>query len=156
MTELTQDTAQQLLDVVPLVMRTIRSKLRELRSAEISVPQFRALVYINRHDGASLSDLTVHIGLTLPSMSKLIDGLVNRKLVNRIAHSTDRRRVCLSLTAQGQDELNTAYKHTQRFLASKLSALAEEDLATISQAMKALKDLFLLEHEDELTPQPER
>ena len=156
MTELTQDTAQQLLDVVPLVMRTIRSKLRELRAAEISVPQFRALVYINRHDGASLSDLTVHIGLTLPSMSKLIDGLVNRKLVNRLTHNTDRRRIRLSLTPQGRDELNAAYKHTQKFLASKISTLAVEDLVAISQVMKTLKELFLLEHEEELIPETER
>lgn len=156
MPDLTQDTTQQLLEVVPLVMRTIRSKLRELRAAEISVPQFRALIYINRHDGASLSDLTVHIGLTLPSMSKLIDGLVNRKLVSRHVHSTDRRRVRLSLTAQGRDELNAAYKHTQKFLASKMSTLALEDLVAISRAMKSLKELFLLEHEEELTPETER
>ena len=111
-----QETARQVLDVVPLVMRTIRAKLRERRAADINVPQFRAMAYINRNDGASLSDLAAHIGLTLPSMSKLIDGLVNRKLVSREADSCDRRRVCLSLTSQGRDEMNAAYKYSQKFL----------------------------------------
>jgi hypothetical protein len=44
------------------------------------MPQFRTLAVIDRNANASLSDVTEHIGLTLPSMSKLVDGLVARKL----------------------------------------------------------------------------
>lgn len=156
MAQVVQDTAQQVLDVIPLVMRTIRTKLRERRAADINVPQFRAMVYINRNNGASLSDLAAHIGLTLPSMSKLIDGLVNRKLVSRDADRRDRRRVCLSLTSQGQDELNAAYKHSQKFFVDRMSGLAEEDLKTISRAMQILRGVFLLEREEEPVLQVER
>ena len=156
MTQMVQETARQVLDVVPLVMRTIRTKLRERRAADINVPQFRAMAYINRNDGASLSDLAAHIGLTLPSMSKLIDGLVNRKLVSREADSRDRRRVCLSLTSQGRDEMNAAYKYSQKFFVDKMSGLAEEDLKTISRAMQILRGLFLLEREEEPVLQAER
>jgi DNA-binding MarR family transcriptional regulator len=156
MTQIPQSAANQVLEVVPLVMRTIRAKLRERRAADISVPQFRAMVYINRHDGASLSDLAIHIGLTLPSMSKLIDGLVNRGLVNRDAHSKDRRKVRLSLTPQGRDEMNAAYNHTQKFLTDQMSRLADEDLEAISRAMQALRGLFLLDREEESILQAER
>ncbi len=148
MTRIVQDTSQQVLDVVPLVMRTIRAKLRERRAADISVPQFRAMAYINRHEGASLSDLSTHIGLTLPSMSKLIDGLVSRKLISRTNDSQDRRRVCLALTPQGHEELKAAYSHTQEYLAEKMSRLAEEDIKAISRAMQVLKELFTLEREE--------
>ena len=148
MTKVAQDTAQQILDVVPIVMRTIRAKLRERRAADISVPQFRAMAYINRHDGASLSVLSAHIGLTLPSMSKLIDGLVSRKLINRTGHNEDRRKVCLSLTPQGHEELNAAYGHTQKYIAEKMSSLAEDDLKAIAHAMYVLRDLFMLEREE--------
>ena len=148
MTKIIQDTAQQVLDVVPIVMRTIRAKLRERRAADISVPQFRAMSFVNRHDGASLSDLSTHIGLTLPSMSKLIDGLVSRNLISRAGHSEDRRRVCLSLTPQGHDELSAAYEHTQKYIAEKMSNLAEDDLKAVSRAMQILRELFMLEHEE--------
>ena len=136
-------------------MRTIRAKLRERRPADISVPQFRAMAYINRHDGASLSVLSAHIGLTLPSISKLIDGLVSRKLINRTGHNEDRRKVCLSLTPQGHDELDAAYGHTQKYIAEKMSNLAEDDLKAIVHAMQVLRDLFMLERE-ELNIQAER
>jgi DNA-binding MarR family transcriptional regulator len=153
MTKVTQNTAQQVMEVVPLVMRTMRAKLRERRAADISVPQFRAMAYINRNAGASLSDLSAHIGLTLPSMSKLIDGLVTRNLITRTGHSQDRRRVCLSLTPQGRDELNEAYGHTQKYIAGKMSGLTEEDLKSISRAMQVLRELFRLEREEELNLQ---
>jgi len=156
MTKIVQDTAQQVMDVVPMIMRTIRAKLRERRAADISVPQFRTMAFINRHEGASLSVLSTHIGLTLPSMSKLIDGLVSRNLISRTAHSRDRRKVCLSLTLQGHDELNAAYQPTQKYIAEKMSGLAEEDLKAILRAMQVLRELFMLEHEEELNTNAER
>src|SRR5512141_267802 len=147
MTQIVQGTAQQVLDAVPLVMRTIRAQLRRHRRDDISVPQFRAMGYINLNDGASLSDLASHIGLTLPSMSKLIDGRVSRKLVTRSAHTGDRRRICLSLTPLGREQLKAAHQSTEKFLAARMSALADEDLTTISHAMNILKGLFMQDHE---------
>jgi len=147
MIQIIRDNAQQIVDVVPLVMRIIRNRLRERRAADISVPQFRALLYLNRNHGASLSDLADHIGLTPPSMSKLIDRLVVRKLVSRGACREDRRRISLSLTSQGRDELNAAYACTQKFLIGKMVCLSEEDLKTIFRVMQVLQSLFVLEEE---------
>lgn len=105
MTSSADDVANQIMNVIPAVMRLIRSKFREQRAAELSVAQFRTLAFIDIHDGISLSDVAGHIGLTLPSMSKMVDGLVNRKLVSREMHSSDRRRICLALTDAGKKEL---------------------------------------------------
>ncbi len=145
MTLFAQDAAQQALEAVPVVMRSIRAQLRSHRGADISVPQFRAMGYIDRNDGASLSDLANHIGLTLPSMSKLVDGLVSRKLVRRASHNRDRRRICLSLTPSGREELKAAYRFTERYLADHMAGLAEDDLRSITHAMQVLKALFAQE-----------
>ncbi len=137
------NAAHQVMETVPLVMRTIRSEFRAKRSAELSVPQFRTLAYIKNNDGASLSSLAGHIGLTLPSMSKLIDGLVNRGLVSRDAHREDRRKICLRLTPLGKSELESAYAHTQTFLAERLSRLAKDELFTVANSMQILHGLFV-------------
>lgn len=142
MGENVQAAAQQVLEAVPLVMRTIRGQLRSHRSADITVPQFRTMGYIDQNDGASLSDLATHIGLTLPSMSKLIDGLVSRKLVTRTTHHLDRRRICLSLTPLGRDELREAHSSTEKYLADAMSGLDASELKTLAQAMQVLKGLF--------------
>jgi len=156
MTQMIRATAQQIVDVVPPVMRVIRARLHERRAADINVPQFRALLYLNRNHGVSLSDLADHIGLTPPSMSKLIDGLVARKLVSRGACRGDRRKISLSLTSQGQDELKAAYACTQKFLMDKLSCLSEEDLKTTFRAMQILHGLFAVNQEEQHTLQAEK
>ncbi len=138
-----ENTAQQVLEIVPAVMRTIRAEFRTQRSRDLSVAQFRTLAYIKNNDGASLSSLATHIGLTLPSMSKLIDGLVSRGLVTRDLDQEDRRKICLCLTKTGKDELESAYEHTQTFLADKISGLAKEDLDIVSRSMQILKSLFV-------------
>ena len=146
MTKFIEETAQHVLDVVPLVMRTIRAEFRGQHSRDLSVPQFRTLAFVRNNDGASLSSLASYIGLTLPSMSKLIDGLVQRGLVARNSDEIDRRKVCLKITGAGQKELASAYDHTQDFLVTKLSSLSKQDLTTIHGSMQILNDLFESQH----------
>jgi DNA-binding MarR family transcriptional regulator len=136
------ECAHQVLEVVPLVMRAIRSEMRDHRAPDLSVPQFRTLSFLNRHEGASLSDVAEHIGLRLPSMSKLIDGLVARNLVKRDTHPDDRRRVTLALTARGRAMLKTALEGTRACLAERLAMLPASGRATVAQAMQILRPLF--------------
>jgi DNA-binding MarR family transcriptional regulator len=134
--------ARQVLETVPLVMRTVRAEMRRRRAADLSVPQFRTLNYLNHQAGASLSEVAEHIGLKLPSISVLVDGLVERQLVSRTPHATDRRRVTLTLTARGRSVLAAAHAATQAALAEKLTALSVQDRATVTQAMQALRPIF--------------
>ncbi len=136
------ECAREMVEVVPLVMRTLVGEMRKHRATDLSVPQFRTLAFLNRHEGACLSDVAEHIGLTLPSMSKMIDGLVARRLVLRYVHPTDRRRVTLSLTEQGGGALQVAREATRAFLAERLATLPESQLAAIVRAMGVLRPIF--------------
>ncbi len=151
MSKAVENTAQQVLEIVPTLMRTIRAEFRSQRSRDLSVAQFRTLAYIKNNDGASLSSLATHIGLTLPSMSKLIDGLVSRGLVTRNADQADRRKICLCLTNTGKNELESAYEHTQTFLANEIASLPKEDVDTVGRAMQILKNLFIAEQVENST-----
>ena len=143
MSESPAHTARVLMEVVPLVMRTFRAEMRGSRANDLSVPQFRVLGFVHRKPGASLSDVSEHIGMALPSMSKLMDGLVDRKLVRRAGDAGDRRRVTLELTARGCALWQSAHASAQASLAARLAALAEDDRATIARAMRLLHPLFL-------------
>jgi DNA-binding MarR family transcriptional regulator len=139
--------AREVLDVMPLVMRTVRAEMRRHRAPGLTVPHFRALAFLGNNAGASLSEVAEHVGLQLPSMSTLIDGLVTRGLVSRAPSATDRRRVTLTLTPTGQATLATSRRHSQDKLAKRLAALTPEAQANILQAMQALRVAF--------TPEPE-
>lgn len=134
--------AHEVLEVVPLIMRAMVSEIRRHRGPDLSVPQLRTLAFLNLHEGACLSEVAEHIGLTLPSMSKMVDGLVARTFVLRHADTTDRRRVTLALTEGGRGALQTARETTQTFLAARLAALPASQLAAIVKAMGVLRPLF--------------
>jgi DNA-binding MarR family transcriptional regulator len=137
-----EQVAGQVLEVVPQVMRAIREQMRQHRGAELSVAQFRVLGFIDRHAGASLSDVADHIGLALPSMSKMIDALVVRKLVLREFDRRDRRRMTLMLTTRGRTILEQARADTRAFLIETLGQLDPQALAALGAAMQALRPLF--------------
>jgi DNA-binding MarR family transcriptional regulator len=136
------ECAREVLEVVPLVMRAIRAEMRSQRTPDLSVPQFRTLAFLSRHEGASLSDVAEHVGLTLPSMSKMIDGLVARNLVVRRISSVDRRCVTLALTGQGKSVLESARRGTEAHLTERVTALSAAERATVVQAMQALRRVF--------------
>jgi DNA-binding MarR family transcriptional regulator len=141
--------AALLLDAVPLVMRTIRAEMRSHRGAGLSLPQFRTLFFLRRNAGASLSAVAEHVGLTPPSASKMLDGLIARNLASRRESLADRRRVTLALTAQGRAALKKARDRAQVQLAEMLSTLPATDHATIAEAMTILQCVFSSSRETE-------
>ncbi len=136
------ECARAVLETAPSIMQSLRAQMRSRRGADLSVPQFRALAFIGRRPGSSLSDVAQHVGTSLPSMSKLIDGLVERGLVGRIPEPDDRRRVALSLTGEGTVLLAVVRDGTQAFLAGLFAEVTADERAAIVQAMKLLAPLF--------------
>ncbi len=134
--------AREILEAVPLAMRAIREHLRKHGARILSVPQFRTLLFLSRHRGTSLSDVAEHIGLTLPSMSTLIDGLVDRNYTVRRTDPHDRRRMTLTLTERGEATLQSSRQATQTYLAEQLNRLPETDRKTIVTAMQILRQVF--------------
>lgn len=136
------ECAREVLEVVPLVMRGIRAELRKHRGGDISVPQFRTLLFLRRHEDASLSEVAEHIGLTLPSMSSMVDGLVTRGLATRETHPSDRRRMTLRLTAHGRATLRSALEATEAYLRKLFRTLPSTERGTVVQAMQTLRPIF--------------
>jgi len=136
------ECTREVLETVPSVMRVIRNELRKHRAQELSVPQFRTLNFLSRNKGASLSEVAEHIGLTLPSMSTLVDGLVTRNFAVRRTHPRDRRRVTLELTDRGHMILRSARDATRDYLAQKLESISLEDRSKVAESMRILRSIF--------------
>jgi DNA-binding MarR family transcriptional regulator len=134
--------AREVLDVVPSIMRFIRTEMRSHRALGLSVPQFRSLVFIERAAGTSLNGVAAHLGLTPPSVSKLIDGLSIRGLVKRRESPGDRRRLTIQITAEGAQALARARSAALKSLSRLLGSLTEEDLSTVARAMSGMRRIF--------------
>ena len=137
-----QEAATQLLEVIPVVMRDIRSEMRRRRSPDLTVPQFRTLSFVNRNVGSSLLEVANHLGLTPPSTSRIVDGLIYRNMMTREDHPDDRRRVKLKVTHLGEQILDASRQDALTYLSAKLSNINADDREAIVKAMNVLQPIF--------------
>jgi DNA-binding MarR family transcriptional regulator len=112
------------------------------RHEPCTVPQFRALLYVDRHAGANLSAVADFLGLTLPSASRLIDQMVKHDLLMRQLDPEDRRRMTLRMTPRGVVLLKNAQDAMRRQLASILDTLADAEIAVLERALGLLHVSF--------------
>jgi MarR family transcriptional regulator for hemolysin len=132
--------AGAVLDTLPLIMRLVRpSKGHYRTTAGLSVPQFRGLALIYHHPDVSLSEIAEHVGMGLPSASKMIEGLVERKLVVRSESQEDRRRKEIRITAEGRRVFEEFRKKARQVLAKKLETLTNEEAESVKKAMEILR-----------------
>lgn len=136
------DCAREVLEVIPAVIRPIRRTMRSHRGAGLSVPQFRALCFVERYDGASLSQVADHLDLSLPTVSRMINGLVERGYLQRRSSESDRRNMCLSVRAPGRAVMQQTRAATQAYLTERFQDLTAAQRGAMIIAMGALRDVF--------------
>jgi len=134
--------AAEILEVVPHVMRTIRREMRSRRGAGLSIPQFRALLFIDRQKQAALVDVSEHLGLTGATTCRMIDELVEHGLLLSRPSTTDRRKIVLTMTGLGQAMLESARGGTLACLDELLQPLQPDERRTVTQAMEILRKAF--------------
>jgi DNA-binding MarR family transcriptional regulator len=144
--QLSDECARGLLVGIPAIMRFIRSHMRQGHQSDLTVAQFRALVFVSLNERPSLSQTAEHLGLSLPAASRMVDLLVRRRLMRRQARPEDRRRVVLSLTPRGRHTFTTAHQATQVALARTLERLSQRELARLNEAVRMLGLVFAPEN----------
>jgi DNA-binding MarR family transcriptional regulator len=153
MAEALNTCTRQILDIAPQIMQALRLEMRLHRGDDLSIPQFRALRFIHANPLACLSDLADHLGLTLPSASKLVDGLVKQVLVLRQPSGSDRRRLVLALTPEGEKMILAVIARAQEHLAARLENLSPAELEIVCRSMQLLGPIFV-QHTRETSDQP--
>lgn len=95
--------------------------LRLLKREDLSMPRIGALGVVERSGVASISEISVCLGLSLGNTSLLIDKLVCSGLVTRAEDEQDRRHKLIRLTPTGEACLH-------EFRATRIQSLIESML----------------------------
>lgn len=130
----------------PALLQVGRELRREARGAGASPEQVSLLVDIKYAPGIGLRELAARQRVSPPAMTKHVDRLERDGLVERTQSQADRRRVGLTLTADGQRLLRSVRSRRTAWLAQRLDGLDAADLAAIEAAVEPL---FGLLREDE-------
>jgi DNA-binding MarR family transcriptional regulator len=128
---------------VPPLWNRIREHLREhvLAGLDLTVEQFHVLRHIRRGLG-SVSDLAAAKHISRPAISQAVDLLVAKGLIERQPNAVDRRYVRLTLTAAGNDLLDTVFQQNRAWMAQRLAHLAPRELESIQAGLRALQSAF--------------
>jgi len=138
-----QQCAANVMDTFHAMMHAIRPEKRKSPSSDLSMQQFRALITMKHHEGASLSLMSEHLGATISATSKLIDGLVERGYIRRDTDTDDRRKLILALTEPGEKALESVHLEAISRLARRLVALSPGERSMVDLAMDLLRSALV-------------
>jgi DNA-binding MarR family transcriptional regulator len=119
-----QDLPPRLVDTLSVALRILSRPLQEAleREENVSLDQWRTLRALSGLEGRTMGELADRLQIPAPSVTRIVDGLVDRALVFRHASSTDRRRVEVLLSEAGSALLSRlediALAHESQFAAS--------------------------------------
>lgn len=135
----TQDVARQLATIGPRLGKTLRHQVRP--AAGLSMPQFITLRAL-AHGPKSASALADIFGVSRPTVTRMVDGLVRKGLVVRHHDLGDRRLAIISLTDDGQALQASSEEAAERFLRDMLEHLAPNQLDRLGAALADLGTLL--------------
>jgi DNA-binding MarR family transcriptional regulator len=129
----------------PVLLRIGRELRRETRAIGVSPEQVSLLVAIKYAPGIGVGELAAQEHVSAPAMSNHVDRLERDGLAIRTPSPEDKRRVGLTLTAEGQRLLRRVRSRRTAWLVSRLGKLDPDELAAIEAAAEPLSRLLARE-----------
>lgn len=111
------------------------ARMLERAGGELSLPQYRVLALVDE-GGERASHLAERLAVAKPTVTAVVDGLVDRGYLKRTADSDDRRATRITLTSPGRRALYDA----EAAMAARLQEVLAhaDDPAEISAALEQL------------------
>lgn len=126
----------------PVLLRLSRELRKEAEQLGVTSRQVTLLWLIRVNPGLSLRELAAEEGISAPALSGHVDRLEKAGLIARVRDVSDRRRVGLTLSDEGQRLLRRVRARRTTWLAERLRGLGEDKLAAIDAAIEPLGRLL--------------
>ena len=132
----TKDIAARLHSSAIRLLRTLR---REDDGSGLSAPRLSALSVVVFAGPMSLAGLAAAEQVKPPTMSRIVDALVERGLVTRIAKPGDRRSVEIEATREGKQLLEAGRERRVDALVARLRKLADSEQRALARGVEILE-----------------
>jgi DNA-binding MarR family transcriptional regulator len=135
-----RDAARELLEIMPLVMRTVAAELRA--TGELPAPAHFGLLMALSERARTLTELAAVRGVSLPTMSNSVTALAQRGWIRRSAPGKDRRSVLIDLTPSGRAALDRVGRIAETHLSEMLAPLDRTSRRRLVAGLGVLRKLF--------------
>lgn len=117
---------------------------------ELTFAQARALFMLSARKELTVSQLAKLLGVGNPTASILVQQLVERELVTRTEHPSDRRHTLVQLSPKGTEIGAGRRKERQKQWQRWLSHLSDEELNALARGLRAIADVMKEELEEKM------
>jgi DNA-binding MarR family transcriptional regulator len=135
-----RESAREILEIIPLVMRTVAAELRA--AGELPAPAHFGLLSILSERPRTLTDLASLQGVSLPTMSNSISAMVERGWVKRTAPENDRRVAIVEVTPTGRAALERVARAAEAHLSEVLAPLDVPARRHLRDGLDVLRKVF--------------
>jgi len=135
-----RESARELLELMPLVMRALAAELRA--AGEMPAPAHFALLAMLAERPRTLTELATLRGVSLPTMSNSISALVQHGWVRRVDSTEDRRMVLVEVTATGRGALDRVTRSAEAHIAEALAPLDGTSRRRLQAGLGVLRRVF--------------
>ena len=111
-------------------------------AADLTLPQWRALLVVARGDGVRIGEVGSRVGMGLPSASRIVRRLERRGLVTTARDESDRRGTLVHPTAAGLHAWEQLVQYRRRMISQLLDALPEQLPVDITEDLERLEQAF--------------
>ncbi len=115
---------------------------RGLRRHGLTAPQADVIFTLGNTDGMAFCDLGEKTLITKGTLTGIVDRLEARGLVRRVPSVTDRRRVIVRLTAQGDACFEEAFPAHIGYLKTRFGRLTRADRQEAIRSLRKIRALF--------------
>jgi len=130
-------------DYVPYLLNRAGARIAaafsaELRPFGITLQMWRALAALSDRDGQTVGDLSIRTSIEVSTLSRALDGLQKRKLLERRRRAGDGRIVTTHLTAAGRAMTARVTVIARAYEAMAIQGLSPRDVATLKRLLRRL------------------
>jgi DNA-binding MarR family transcriptional regulator len=122
-------------------MRLARRLRIERAEVGLTLTQLSALAALERHGPTTPGNLAAIERVRPPSMTRVLNGLVEQGLVERTAHPTDGRQVLVAVTDEARARLRADRRRREAWLAQRLATLTAEERRALRAVVPILEEL---------------
>jgi len=119
-----------------IVTRSDPGRLEAWAELGLTMTQLRVLFMVRMEEGVSAGTLAENLGVTPPTLTRIMDRLVSNRLVRREADESDRRLVRHHLTREGLRTVEEMERTGRARLNSILSRLTPEQVERLVLALR--------------------
>lgn len=126
-----------------LMHRVASAHAPEFLAVGVTMSQAKVLYLIQAEPGLRMSELSARLGVSLSTVSGVVDRLVDQGFLTRQDDPADRRQVMLRITDAGANQLELFRELSAGQVRDLLARIDDADLADVERALDILADAAL-------------